>query len=219
MHRKVLFVIWLMLVVVFVSACDTGTASSEFKDPTVKLSRVEVQSYFAPPWAGWPAAPPTPTPAPNITTTVQYTPFPGAIPVPMVLAFIWDINNPNDQPVTLDNMKFTVEFEAAPQKPNEYFPLNTVIVQEKQSIPPKATNQLRATAVLDSSIVPGNLAVTSGQRLASLGITNTAALIQNWWTNIGDFKFGVRATQGTADFKSQSGQTKVVTFEGKFPNK
>ncbi len=216
MHKLIPF----LLVLFILSACDTAApATGEMQSPTVKLVRVEVQSYFAPPWAGWPAPPPTPTAPPAGTPAAQYIPFPGAVPVPMVLAFIWDINNPNDQPVMLDNMKFTVEFEAAPQKPNEFFPLNTVIVQDKQSVPAHATNQLRTTAVLDSSIVPGNLAVTSGQRLNALGITNTAALVQNWWTNIGDFKFAVRATQGTADFKSQTGQTKVVTFDGKFPNK
>lgn len=142
-------------------------------------------------------------------------PFPGTISVPMVLAFIWDISNPNDVPVTIEQMKFTVEFEAAPSKPGEYFALSTTIVQEKQSLPGKATNQVRTVVVLDSAVVPGNLAVTSGQRLGALGLTG-ATLVKDWWTNAPDSKFGIKATAGTADV-TMGGAKKVVTFEGKFP--
>ena len=206
----------LALLSVWLMACDASQTSTEFKDPKLTLKRVEVQSYFAAPWAGWPAAPPTPTPNPNLTTTVQYTPFPGAISVPMVLAFVWDVENPNDQTVSLEQLKFTVEFEAAPSKPNEYFAVNTPIIYEKQFIPAKATNQVRVVTVMDSSVIPGNLLVTSGQRLVSIGFTNTTKLVQDWWANIGDFKFGVKASAGTADFKSATGQSKIVTFDGKF---
>ena len=195
-----------------------GVTPAEFKDPTVKLNRVEVQSYFAPPWAGWPGPVPTPTPPPAGTPAAQYVPFPGAISVPLVLAFVWDITNTNDQSVTLEQMKFTVEFEAAPMKPNEYFALATPIAYEKQTIPPRTTNQVRVVTTLDSAIVPGNLAVTSGQRLGALQLTGPQ-LVQNWWTNIGDFKFGIRLSAGTADFKPAVGAAKIVTFDGKFPIK
>ncbi len=214
--RKV-FMFVLLLVALLVAACDTGATASEFKDPTVKLNHVEVQNYFAPPWAGWPGAVPTPTPNPQVITPTQYVQFPGAIAVPLVLAFVFDVTNPNDQNVMLDQLKFGVEFEAAPMKPGEYFALANPITYEKQTIPPKATNQVRVVTVLDSSIVPGNLAVTSGQRLGALGLTG-AQLVQNWWTNIGDFKFGIRVN-GVADFKPTTGPTKVVQFDGKFPNK
>ncbi len=216
MRKSFSFVILIVCVIFVLSACGTQQPSSEFKDPTVKLNQVQVQSYFEPPWAGWPAPPPTPLPAlppfPGITGAA------GTIRVPMVLAFIWDINNPNEQNVTLEQMKFTVEFEAAPLKPNEYFALSTPNVYEKQTIPAKATNQLRVVTIIDSSVVPGTLAVAYGQRMASLGLSG-AALVQNWWVNVSDFKFGIKVTNGTADFKSASGQSKLVTFEGKFPTK
>ncbi len=212
-------ILWfaVLLIALLASACSNAPSSTDLKDPTIKLNQVQVQSYFAPPWAGWPAAVPTPTPPPAGTPAAQYVPFPGTISVPLVLAFVWDVTNPNDAPVTLEQMKFTVQFEAAPSKPGEYFALATPMVYEKQSIPGKATNQIRAVVVLDSAVVPGNLAVTSGQRLSALGLSG-ATLVKDWWTNVPDSKFGIQATNGTADITM--GSTKrVVTFEGKFPNK
>ena len=204
----------LLLVALLVGACSAAPAAMEWKDPVLTLKQVQVQSYFPAPWAGWPAAPPTPT-APASGPAAQYVPFPGSISVPMVLAFVWDINNPNDQSVTLEQLKFTVEFEAAPAKPGEYFSLATPIAYEKQTIPGKTTNQARVVVVLDSAVVPGNLAVTSGQRIGTLGVSG-AALVKDWWANVGDFKFGIKASSGTADFSSGATK-KLVTFEGKFP--
>ena len=208
----------LVVLLVVLSACSPAApAPVELKNPTITLTQVQVQSYFAPPWAGWPAAVPTPTPPPAGTPAAQYVPFPGAISVPMVLAFVWDINNPNDAPVTLERMQFTVEFEAAPSKAGEYFALATPIVYEKQTIPAKTTNQVRAVVVLDSAAIPGNLLVTNGQRLSALGLSaKTNTLLQDWWANVGDFKFGIKASTGTADM-TIGGAKKVVTFEGKFP--
>lgn len=212
--NKTLLIIGL-LVLILVSACSTAPAAAEFKNPTIALNRVEVPSYFAPPWAGWPGAVPSPTAPAAGTPAAQYVAFPGTISVPLMLAFVWDITNPNDTPVTLNQMKFTVELEAAPSKPGEFFSLATPMAYEKQNVPGKATNQARVVVVLDSAVVPGNLAVTSGQRLGALGLSG-ATLVKDWWTNAPDFKFGIKATQGTADFVSGSNKA-VVAFDGKFP--
>jgi len=198
MRRVLLALAVLLLAAVALAGCAQAPAPTplpDLKDPTVQLSRVEVASYFP-----MPAIPPTPTPPPP------------AYSVPLVLAYIFEINNPNPYPVTLDGMKFTTEFEAAP---NEYFALNTPFVNEKMSIPANSSNQLRVTAVYDSNVVPGNLAVTSGARLKALNLT-PAAVVRNWWEKIGDFSFGIKVTNGTAEFKSEKGN-KLVTFEGKFP--
>lgn len=213
---KRFLVLFVLLVAVVMSGCATATpAPTELKNPTITLNQVQVQSYFPAPWSTWPGAIPTPTPPPAGTPAAQYVPFPSAISVPLVLGFVWDVNNPNDAPVTLEQMKFTMEFEAAPSKAGEYFALATPIVYEKQTIPGKTTNQVRAVVVIDSAVVPGNLAVTSGQRMGALGLVG-ATLIKDWWANIGDFKFGIKATAGTADVV-MGGTKKVVTFEGKFP--
>lgn len=154
--------------------------------PIVKLERVEVASYF------------------------PYAPPPAR--VPLVLGFIYNVNNPNLQQVTLEEMKFTVSFEA---KPGEYFALSTPWVYEKMEIPGRTTNQLRVTAVLDSLIVPGNLAVTSGHRVSSLGL-KPAEVVKEWWEKIGDFSFGIKVSEGVALF---DGGQMVVPFEDTFPKK
>ncbi len=204
MRRVLLALVVLILAGIALAGCAQAPAPTplpDLKAPTVQLSRVEVASYFP-----WPAPPPT------VAPTTPTPPPPPAVRVPLVLAYVFDINNPNPYPVTLDGMKFTTEFEAAP---NEYFAVNTPFVNEKMSLPGGATNQLRVTVVYDSQVVPGNLAVTSGARLAALKLS-PGAVVQNWWEKIGDFSFGIKVTNGTAEFKSEKGD-KLVTFEGKFP--
>ncbi len=214
MQRTILFV-FLFAALMLAACAPAQPPAGDLKDPTVALRQVIVQNYYAPPWAGWPAAPPTPTPNPSVITPTVYIPFPGTISVPIVLAFVFDVNNPNDQPVTLERLQFDMAFEAAPMKPGEYFNLNHPIADDRQTIPGKATNQVRVVTAIDSAVVPGNLAVTSGQRLGALGLSG-ATLVQNWWTNIPDMKFGIKVSGGTADFASGTTK-KLVTFEGKFP--
>jgi hypothetical protein len=163
-------------------------AGGPVQSPRVQLDRVEVASYF--PYAAPPAR------------------------VPLVLGFIYSLTNPNDVPVTLEEFKFTVSFEA---KPGEYFPLSTPIVYETMQVPGKATNQLRVTVVLDSLIVPGNLAVTSGTRVVSLGL-KPGDVVKDWWEKIGDFSFGIKVNEGVAIFSTPGGST-VVPFEDRFPKK
>lgn len=179
----------LLLVTLAVAGCATvpGAVGAP-QGPQVRLERVEVASYF--PYAAPPAR------------------------VPLVLAFIYGINNPNDFPVTLEEMKFTVSFEA---KPGEYFALNTPVVYETMHIPGKSTNQLRVTAVLDSLIVPGNLAVTSGTRVTALGL-KPGDVVKEWWEKIGDFPFGIKVSEGVAMFASPSGSL-LVAFEDTFKKK
>lgn len=182
-------VVFLLLVMLTVAGCASLQATGgSAQSPQVQLERVEVASYF--PYAAPPAR------------------------VPLVLGFIYRLQNPNDFPVTLEELKFTVSFEA---KPGEYFPLNTPIVYETMHIPGKTTNQLRVTAILDSLIVPGNLAVTSGQRVTALGL-KPVDVVKEWWEKIGDFPFGIKASEGVAIFASPSGSV-LVPFEGTFSKK
>jgi hypothetical protein len=177
----------LLLVTMAVAGCATTPgAGGAAQPPQVKLERVEVASYF--PYAAPPAR------------------------VPMVLGFVYDVSNPNDFTVALEELKFTVAFET---KPNEYFTLSTPWVYEKMSIPGKTTNQLRVTTVLDSLIVPGNLVVTSGQRVMTLGL-KPPEVVKEWWEKIGDFSFGIKVIEGVAMF---NGGSIIVPFEDSFPKK
>ena len=182
----------ILAVSVLTAACATapkGTAPGSPISPRVELERVEVASYF---------------------------PFDPKVRVPLVLAFLFKLDNPNDFKVGLESMKFTVGFEAQGKK-GEFFNLATPIVNDSQFIPGKTANQLRVVTVLDSQVVPGNLAVTSGSRLSALGI-NSSELVKYWYEKIGDFPFSVRISEGSASFTSERGDV-IVGFEGMFPVK
>ena len=178
------------IIMVFMTGLSmTGPATAaKIQMPTVELDRVEVASYF--PWADKPTR------------------------VPMVLAFVFKITNPNDFNVALEDFKFTYGFEA---KPGEYFDLNTPTVYEVMYIPGKTTNNLRVVSVLDSMIVPSTLAVSAGARVQALEL-KIPDLVKMWWEQIGDFSFGVRVSEGVAHFTSKEGE-ELVFFEGKFPKK
>ena len=177
----------LLLVTMVVAGCATMPgAGGAPQAPQVKLERVEVASYF--PYAAPPAR------------------------VPLVLAFVYKVSNPNDTPVALEEMKFTVAFEA---KPGEFFALNTPTVYETMYIPGKTSNELRVIAVLDSLIAPGNLAVTSGQRVLALGL-KPGDVVKEWWEKIGDFSYGIKVSEGVAIF---NGASMIVPFEDRFPKK
>ena len=173
-------------------ACATapkGVSGGAALTPKVELERVEVASYF---------------------------PYDPKVRVPLILAFIFKLENPNDFKVGLESINFTVGFEAQ-GKPGEFFNLATPMVYESQYIPPKTANQLRVTTVIDSQVVPGNLAVTSGARLAALGL-NAPELIQYWYEKIGDFPFAIKVSEGSAAFTGDRGDV-IVGFEGFFPQK
>ena len=162
--------------------------AAKLQTPTVELERVEVQSYF--PYAEKPTR------------------------VPLVLAFIFRITNPNSFKVGLEDLKFTYGFEG---KPGEYFDLNTPTVYDVTYIPGKTTNQLRVVSVLDSMVVPSTLAVAHGHRIQALEL-KIPDVVKMWWEQIGDFSFGIRVTEGVANFTSGQGAA-LATFEGKFPKK
>jgi len=163
-------------------------AAAKLQTPTLELERVEVQSYF--PYAEKPTR------------------------VPLVLAFILKITNPNSFKVEMEDLKFTYGFEA---KPGEFFDLNTPTVYDSMSIPGKTANHLRVVSVLDSMVVPSSLAVASGARVQALDL-KIPDLVKTWWEQIGDFPYRIRVTEGVANFTSEQGNA-LATFEGTFPEK
>ncbi|MDR7485412.1 MAG: hypothetical protein QN187_08790 [Armatimonadota bacterium] len=176
---------------ILVMALVTTTAGSSdgaqrMIPPKVTLNRVEVAAFF------------------------PYAPPPAR--VPLILAFVFDIENPNDFTVRFDELGFTYGFEAVPFR---FIDLNTPRVYETMHIPPRTTNQLRVVSVLDSLIVPSTLAVAEGRRVAELGI-RIPDLVRSWWETIGDFQYRIRVSNGTVRFAGEGG-TVLVTFRGTFP--
>jgi len=173
-------------VVLAVAGCaNMGAAPSSIAaSPQVRLERVEVASYF--PYAAPPAR------------------------VPLVLAFVFNVTNPNDHAVTLEELRFAYAFEAKGQ----FFTLNSPAVYDLQSIPARATNQVRVVSVLDSAIVPSTLAVTQGFRMAELQV-KAPELVKLWWETIGDFAYPIRVSEGVATFTAGRATT-IVSFAETF---
>ena len=158
----------------------------KLQPPKIALERVEIAAYF------------------------PYAPPPAR--VPLAVAFIFNITNPNGVTIAQEDMKFTYAFEA---KADEFFELNTATVYETTLVPPKATTQLRVVSLLDSLVAPGNLAVTSGSRVQALGL-KPPDVVKDWWEKIGDFPFKIRVTQGVATYSAGKASL-LATFEGIFP--
>jgi hypothetical protein len=197
MRKKTILLICLFALISagFLSGCAGMQKASEsnFKDPVVKLNRVEVQKY----WGWWfygAKVKPTKGQAGNNAA-------------PLALAYIWEIQNPNSFPVELQEFKFTVGFED--------FDLDTVILPDTMWIPAGKTNTLRALSVFDARSAQLSLLVTGGFKLKERGISFWDAL-EKYWTEIPDYSFPVHANQGSAIFKAD-GVTRGVSFSATFP--
>lgn len=166
------------------AACATMEPSSIAASPQVRLNRIEVASYF--PYAAPPAR------------------------VPLVLAFVFNVTNPNDHAVTLEELRFAYAFEAKGQ----FFTLSSPALYDLQSIPARATNQVRVVSVLDSAIVPSTLAVTQGFAMAQLNV-KPPELVKSWWETIGDFAYAIRVSEGVATFTAGKAST-IVSFAETF---
>ncbi len=184
-----------LVVAAFLSGCAGLQKASEtnFKDPVVTLSHVELQKY----WGWW-----------FFTNKIEPAKgTAGNYGAPLVLAYIFEIQNPNAYPVMLEEFKFTVTLED--------FQLNTVLLNDSMWIPAGKTNTLRALAISDAAEAQLSLLVASGMQLKEKGLSFWDVL-EKFWTQIPDFTFPVHADQGSAVFKA-NGVTRAVSFEGAYP--
>ena len=132
---------------------------------------------------------------------------PDNVGAPLELAFIFNIENPNDYPVKMENLKFTIAFEE--------FDLNTVSSTETMWIPAGKTNQIRVYAHFDVRQSLLSLLVTGGFKLKAKG-TNAWAQLEEWWTEIPEYSAPIHVKGGAAIFKAD-GLIQVATFEATFP--
>jgi hypothetical protein len=164
-----------------------------FKAPVVTLDSMEVAHAFG----YW-----------YFSNKVQPTKGkPDNVGAPLDLAFIFNIKNPNEYPVKMESLKFTVAFEE--------FDLNTVSSPEIMWIPAGKTNQVRVHAHFDVRQSLLSLLVTGGFKLKEKG-TNAWAELEKWWTEIPEYSVPVHVKGGSAVFQAD-GLTKVTTFEATFP--
>jgi len=168
-------------------------SESNFKNPTVALSHVELEHYFG--WWFYGAkVKPDKGKAGNNGAPLDY-------------AFIFDITNPNNYPVMLDGFSFSVAFED--------FGLNRVIAPETMWIPAGKTNQIRVHALFGVRAVQMSLLVTGGFKLKEKGVSFWDQL-ETWWTGAPNFSFPLNVNEGSAVFTAD-GVTRVVPFNATFP--
>jgi hypothetical protein len=169
-----------------------------FQAPVVTLERVDVaaiQPFFAKPRVGFKDAN---DPGKDLNV--------GAI---LSAAYIFNIKNPNKEPVMLDEMTFTTAFDG--------FDVNTAIAYEDAWIPGGKTNQVRVVVTNETVATIGSLMVGAPNvaRIQEMK-TSAAELVKKWWENIGDFSFPITVTNGTALFKDEKGKEIQAAFTGKF---
>ena len=183
----------MMAFLLFGCAALQKPTESNFKDPVITLSNVEVPYY---------------TGYYYFSSKVKPTQGnAGNWGAPMMMAFIWEIENSNAYPVMLDGFKFSINFEE--------FEVNTVNSSEAMWIPAGKTNGLRVPAIFDTRQTLLTLLLPGAMKLKEKKLSPWAAL-EKWWTGAPDFSFPVSATGGAAVFQA-GGVTKVVPFEATFP--
>jgi Late embryogenesis abundant protein len=183
----------IMAALLFGCAAMQKPSESNMKDPVITLGHVEVPYYTGYYYFGNKVKP-TKGKAGNY----------GA---PMMLAFIYEINNPNAYPVMLDGFKFSINFDD--------FEVNTVSSPEAMWIPAGKTNELRVPAIFDTRQTLLTLLLPGAMKLKEKKVSPWAVL-EKWWTGAPDFSFPVTATGGAAIFQA-GGVTRVVPFEATFP--
>ena len=165
------------------------------KPPVVKLERVEIASYWGYYLDG------------ILDKEGKLTA--GRRGAPLILSFIYSIQNPNNFKIMLDDLKFTVAFEG--------FELNTLTFFDDNYIPATTTDHLRYNGTFDYNSANLTLAVTGGLKLKEMN-TTPAEQLKKWWEGISDFNFPI-SVNGTATFVGPDGKNIFVPFEGTFPPK
>jgi hypothetical protein len=165
------------------------------KPPVIKLDRIEIANYWGYYLDG------------ILDKEGKLTA--GRRGAPLVLSFVYSIQNPNPFKIMLDDLKFTVAFEG--------FELNTLTFFDDSYIPAKTTNFIRLNGTFDYNTANLALMVTSGHRLLEMNV-KSADLLKKWWEGISDFNFPI-TVNGTANFAGQDGKTIIVPFEATFPPK
>lgn len=128
------------------------------------------------------------------------------------VAYIFNVKNPNKEPVMLDELQFTADFEG--------FDVNTVVAYEDSWVPAGKTNQVRVVVTNEAfpTIVSLMVGAEHADRIAKMN-TNAGALVSKWWKEISDFTFPIGVSNGTALFKDEKGKEVRSTFSAKWEPK
>jgi len=193
---RLLSILSFIVIAVFLFGCvdmQAKPTAKNFKAPAITLDAMEVAHAFG----YW-----------YFSKKVEPTKGkPDNVGAPLDLAFTFNIENPNDFPILLEEIKFGVAFEE--------FDVNTVKSVAAQWIPAGKTNQITVHAHFDVRQTLLSLLVTGGFKLKEKN-TNAWAQLEAWWTGNPEYSVPVNVTGGAAIIKAD-GLSKVVTFSAMFP--
>jgi hypothetical protein len=192
-----------MLVTLLVLFGFTVLPAMALDAPIVTLERIEVasiQPFFVKPRIGYKSEQ-----EPGKEETYGYSST-------LNLAYIFNIKNPNKQPVMLDEIQYTAEFEG--------FEVNTALAYEDAWIPAGKTNQLRVVSTTEAfpTIVSLMVGAQNAARVQEMK-TNAGALVKKWFDTVSDFSFPIGVTNGTALFKDEKGKEMRSTFSATWGKK
>jgi hypothetical protein len=192
-----------MLVTLLVLFGFTVLPAMALEAPVVTLERIEVasiQPFFVKPRIGYKSEK-----EPGKEMTYGYSST-------FNLAYIFDIKNPNKQPVMLDELQFTTAFDG--------FEVNTPMAYEDSWIPPGKTNQLRVVSTTEAypTIVNLEVGAQNAARIQEMK-TSAGALVKKWFDTVSDFSVPITVTNGTALFKDENGKEIRSTFSATWGKK
>jgi len=187
-----------ILAAIMVVLAFTVLPSLAFKPPAIKLEKVEVasiQPFFVKPRIGFKSEK-----EPGKEETYGYSST-------LNMAYVFNINNPNKEPVMLEEMQFTAAFDG--------FDVNTAIVYDHAWIPGGKTNQLRVIVTNEAfpTIVSLMVGAEHVARLQEMK-TSAGAIVGKWFKDVSDFTFPITVNNGTAVFKDDKGKEERATFTG-----
>jgi hypothetical protein len=171
--------------------------------PVVTLERIDVasiQPFFVKPRIGYKDEK---TPGKEMTYGYSST---------LNLAFIFNIKNPNKEPVMLDEFQFTANFQG--------FDVNTALAYEDSWIPAGKTNQLRVVVTNEAfpMIVSLMVGAEHAEKIKKMK-TSAGALVKKWFETVSDFAFPIGVTNGTALFKDEKGKELRSSFSATWVKK
>ncbi len=181
------------LILISCSGMPAKPTEANFKAPVISLDTVFVPKYFG----YW-------------FYDAKITPVKGKAgnnSSPLTVSLIFNITNPNNYPVKLDGLVFTVAFEG--------IDVNMINVLETQWIPAGKTNQLSAMSTIDIAELLGSLSVASYEKVKAKN-TTPWALIEKWWTEVPNLTVPIQVQKGAATFVAD-GVQKVIPFTAKYP--
>jgi hypothetical protein len=124
------------------------------------------------------------------------------------MSFLFDVHNPNDFPVLLDGITYTVAFD-------KDFEVITTNVNDLYWIPANKTSQVRVSTLITVRSALTGLLLANATALKQRG-WDAWATLEKWWTGVPDLSVPVTVKNAAFTFKAD-GLLKVVPFEATVP--